>query len=181
MRTTTKKKLLLLLTSGLGLSLARTPKQYFRIIKETHRAYKEIDRRKLFRLISEFRHDRLVKCKNNPDGTISIVLTEDGQKKALRYNIDDIKIKTPSKWDKKWRLVIFDIPEKKKHAREVLRSKLKELGFHQFQKSCFIYPYECENEINFVVELFELRLCVTLIKAEKITNEAALKLKFKLS
>lgn len=181
MRTTTKKKLLLLLASGLGLSLARTPKQYFRIIKETHRAYKEIDRRKLFRLISEFRHDRLVKYKDNPDGTTSIVLTEDGQKKVLRYNIDDIKIKRPSRWDKRWRLVIFDIPEKKKHAREVLRSKLKELGFSQFQKSCFIHPYECENEINFVVELFELRPYVTLVKVEKITNEAALKLKFKLS
>ncbi len=181
MRTTTKKKLLLLLASGIGLSLARTPKQYFRIIKETHHAYKEIDRRKLFRLISEFRHDRLVKCKDNLDATTSIVLTEDGQKKALRYNIDDIKIKIPSRWDKKWRLVIFDIPEKKKPAREVLRNKLKELGFHQLQKSCFIHPYECENEINFVVELFELRPYITLIESKKITNEAALKLKFKLS
>ncbi len=180
MRTTIKKKLLLLLASGIGLSLARTPKQYLRIIKETHRAYKEIDRRKLFRLISEFRHDRLVKCKDNPDATTSIVLTEDGQKKALRYNIDDIKIKIPSRWDKKWRLVIFDIPEKKKPAREVLRNKLKELGFRQLQKSCFIYPYECENEINFVVELFELRPYITLIESKKITNEAALKLKFKL-
>lgn len=181
MRATTKKKLLLLLASGIGLSLARTPKQYFKIIKETHYAYKEVDRRKLFRLISEFRHDRLVRCEDNPDGTTTIVLTENGQKRALRYNIDDIKIKTPPRWDKKWRLVIFDIPEKKKHGREILRSKLKELGFHQFQKSCFIYPHECENEINFVVELFELRPYVTLLRVEKITNEAALKLKFKLS
>lgn len=181
MRTTTKKKLLLLLASGIGLSLARTPKQYFRVIKETHRAYKEIDRKKLFRLISEFRHDRLIKCEDNPDGTTTIVLTEDGHKKALRYNIDDIKIKTPKRWDKKWRLVVFDVPEKKKHAREVLRSKLKELGFHQLQKSCFIHPYECENEINFITELFELRPYITLVKIEKITNESALKLTFNLS
>ena len=56
--------------------------------------------------------------------------------------------------DGEWRIVIFDIPEKFKKAREALRMKLKELGFLELQKSVFIFPYECEDEINFIVEVF---------------------------
>ena len=178
MHTTTKKKLILLLASGVGLSLARTPKQYFRVIKETHRAFKTIDKRKLLRLVNEFKYERLIKCEDNSDGTTTIVLTEDGRKKALRYNIDELRIETPPRWDKKWRLVMFDIPEKKKNSREVLREKLKELGFYMLQKSCFINPYPCENEINFITELFEIRPHVTYLETSKITNEAQLKIEF---
>ena len=52
------------------------------------------------------------------------------------------------KWDKKWRLVIFDIP-KELHAQRVRFSeKLKTMGFFTLQKSVFIYPYDCYAEIS---------------------------------
>ncbi len=181
MRTSTKKKILLLLSAGLALSLTRSPQKYYKIIKTTHNAFKDLDRKYLIRLIKEFKYERLVDFKENRDGTIKIVLTEDGTKKVLKYNIDEIKIKLPKQWDKKWRLVIFDIPDKKKQRRELLRSKLKELGFMLYQKSVFVLPYECENEINFVTEFFQLRPYVRLVTATKITNEAELKLKFELA
>jgi DNA-binding transcriptional regulator PaaX len=43
------------------------------------------------------------------------------------------------KWDEKWRIVAFDIPEKFKTGRDALRRKLKEVGFHELQKKylCF--------------------------------------------
>jgi len=43
-------------------------------------------------------------------------------------------------WDKKWRLVVFDIPEKNRLARDALRKKLKELGFAPLQRSTWISP-----------------------------------------
>ncbi len=73
---------------------------------------------------------------------------------------------------------MFDIPEKKKNAREVFRRKLNELGFYQLQKSTFIHPYECEDEINFVIEMFELRPYVRIAEVIKISNEATIKLNF---
>ena len=51
----------------------------------------------------------------------------------------------------------FDIPEKLKRAREVLRDKLKDIGFIELQKSVFAHPFECEDEINFIVEVFQIR------------------------
>lgn len=178
MRASTKKKLLILLSSGLALGLARTPKNYYKIIKATHQAFQNFDKENLLRLLKEFRKDRLVEFRDLPDGTTKIVITEDGKKKTLRYEIDELKIDKPKHWDKKWRLVVFDIPDKKKNAREALRKKLKDLGFYQFQKSVFVFPYECEDEINFIVEIFEVRKHVRLATVIKITNESELKLHF---
>ncbi|MCH7763134.1 MAG: hypothetical protein IIB95_05255, partial [Candidatus Marinimicrobia bacterium] len=62
-----------------------------------------------------------------------------------------------------WRIVIFDIPEKRKKARDAINLKLKELGFHPIQKSTFIFPYECRNEIDFVAEHFFVRKYINYI------------------
>ncbi|MBI2454277.1 MAG: CRISPR-associated endonuclease Cas2 [Parcubacteria group bacterium] len=180
MRNSTKKKVLILLGAGLALGLTRSPQKYYKIIKATHGAFKDFNRKYLIQLIKEFKYERLIEFKENPDGTIKVVLTEDGVKKVLTFDIDKLQIKTPKKWDKKWRLVIFDIPDKKKKVREVFREKLKELGFRQYQESIYVIPYECENEIDFIVEFYQVRNFVRLVTATKITNEAELKLKFKL-
>ena len=115
------------------------------------------------------------------DGSVEVILTENGKKKALAYKIDEMKITEPARWDKKWRLVIFDIPEKKKRAREALREKLKELGFKELQKSVFVHPFESKDEVDFIVEFFAIRPYVRFLRSDFITNEADLKLRFKLS
>lgn len=171
---------MLLLLAGVVLWLSRSPKNYFRILKGISKEWKEIDRNKLVRIVREFYRDRIVDYRENKNGIVEIVLTKDGRQKALKYQIDEIKIKKLEKWDGKWRMVIFDIPEKKKKAREALRNKLRELGFRELQKSVFIFPYECEDEINFIVEVFEIRPCVRFMRVDSFTNEEQFKIKFKL-
>ena len=51
---------------------------------------------------------------------------------------DYLKIDKPKIWDKKWRIVVFDIPEKQRGARDSLRTYLKKLDFYELQKSIFI-------------------------------------------
>ena len=43
-------------------------------------------------------------------------LTEAGENKLRHWELEDYKFKRPHKWDKKWRVVILDIPEKKKKS-----------------------------------------------------------------
>gem|GEM_PF-332495 len=81
-------------------------------------------------------------------------LTREGQAILKKKHIDDITITRPSKWGGKWRVVIFDIPEKYKQARDALRGKLRHLGFHYLNLSVWLYPYECQNEINAIVEYY---------------------------
>lgn len=180
MRRDTKEKILLLLLSGLAMSLSRSPRGYYKILNSIPKQLKEIRIKRLYSIVREFYNDRLVDYKEDKNGIIKIVLTKEGQKKALRFKLDEMKIKKPAKWDGQWRIVIFDIPEKFKKAREALRIKLKELGFLELQKSVFIFPYECEDEINFIMEVFQIRSFVRLICAKSFTNEEQLKIKFNL-
>ena len=65
----------------------------------------------------------------NKNDKLRIILTNKGKNIAREYSLENYKhIKRPLVWDKKWRMVMFDIPEKRRAARNVLREKLKEIG-----------------------------------------------------
>lgn len=98
-------------------------------------------------------------------------LTEKGKQKALKYIFSDLKIKTPKTWDKKWRMVIFDIPEEKKSLREAVRLKLKQFGFLQLQKSVWVYPFDCQEIIYTLKYIYSLGKNVQYILAETIETE----------
>ncbi|OHA63741.1 MAG: hypothetical protein A3J30_01315 [Candidatus Wildermuthbacteria bacterium RIFCSPLOWO2_02_FULL_47_9c] len=107
---------------------------------------------------------------------IYISLTEEGKKKAGRFQINSLEIHKPKRWDGKWRIVLFDIENSKGIKREALRGKLKELGFCLYQKSVWIHPYKCDGEIKLLKEFFGLtedEIC--LIIAERIANEKVVK------
>lgn len=114
----------------------------------------------------------------NQNGEDYIRVTEKGKRRILRYNVDEMKIKKQKRWDGIWRIVIFDIPEKKKIARDVLRNKLKELGFVMLQKSSWIYPYPCKDEIDFISGYFGITPYILYFEAFKIPNITSLKTKF---
>ena len=126
----------------------------------------------------EFNQDKLIDWQENNDGTISVVLTEKGKQTASRFDPDNLSIPQPNHWDKKWRVIIYDIPDNKKAARDALRRKLYELSFKEWQKSVFIHPYPCDQQIDFVIEFFDVRPYVRRGLMTNITNEAEIKLHF---
>lgn len=136
--------------------------------------FKKIDRKYLSQLIQEFYQDRLVDMVDVSDEETRMVLTEKGKLHAVQFKIDDMKFQPPKYWDGKWRIVVFDIPEKIRLARNALRRKLKELGFYELQKSVMIFPFECKNEVDFIVEFFHVRPHVRYGHLSKVTNEAEL-------
>jgi len=111
----------------------------------------------------------------------SVVITKKGKERILKYSLEDMEIKKPVKWDGKWRLVMFDIPDYKRKASNVLRHKLESLGFIPYQKSIFIFPYDCRNEIDYIREIYEVGGNVKLIVAEEIDDTDYFKHKFHLN
>lgn len=176
----TKQKVLALLVTGVALGLTRSPRQYLKFAKALPKEWRAIDRRYLYRLLKEFRENRLVEYHEDNNGKVKVIITERGRLTTMRYDVDNIKIKRPNHWDGRWRIVFFDIPEKHRAARDSLREKLKELGFQEFQRSVFVQPYACWEEINFITEFFDVRPWVRLAEINKITNEPELLIKFKL-
>ncbi len=177
---TVAKKLLLLLQGGVALGLTRRPDVYFKIIKGISKEWDDINRRSRHNAVKRLYQSRLIDYKENADGAVALTLTESGKNKVLRYNLDNIKIRKPPKWDNYWRMVLFDIPENKKNGRDALAAKLKNLGFHPLQKSAFIYPYECKNEIDFIVEVLDLEPYVRHLLVKKTDIDPDLKNHFQL-
>ena len=114
------------------------------------------------------------------NGQQILTLSENGKKKLLEFNLDHMAIKKPKRWDGYWRIVIFDVPEKRKQGREALRGKLKQLGFYQLQKSCFVHPFDCKSEIDFISEIFEVSPYINFIIAKEIEGEKSLQRFFRL-
>jgi len=166
---------------GLTLSLSRNPRQYFRTLKAIGKGYAEIERQALKNAITDLYKSKILEQKENTDGSLTIVLTENGKRKALTYQIDEMKIKKAQKWDKRWRIVLFDIPEKKKKIREAIRHHLKNLDFFEYQKSVFVQPYDCKNEIEYIIEFYNIRKYVRFIIADSLDNELHLINHFKLN
>ncbi len=176
----TTKKFLLVFFGGLALGLSPSPRQFFRTAKAIAHDWQVIKKDELNLAIRSLYKSRLIEEREEKDGKITLIISEAGKKKALSYCLEEMVIKKPEKWDKKWRLVIFDIPEKKRKVRDALRTKLQELGFFELQKSVFVHPFDCKEEIDFIVEFFELRSFVRFAIVENIDNDLHLKKLFNL-
>ncbi|MFY9493336.1 MAG: hypothetical protein WAP55_02585 [Minisyncoccia bacterium] len=170
-----QQKVILLISAGVGLSLAKSPKQYFRVLKEVGWEWQKINKHSLEKAVRSLYRSRLIRESENPDGSLTMVLTDKGKDKIITFNIDNIKIKKPKVWDKKWRMVVFDIPEKKRAARDALRETLKRVGFYEYQKSVLVYPYPCQDELDYLIEYYNIRPYVRIVTAVELDNELHLK------
>ncbi len=176
-----QQKIVLLISAGIGLSLVRSSSKYFKIFKETKEEWNKINKQSLERAIAALYRSKLICEQENPDGSLTMILTDKGKEKLVSFNIDNMEIKKPKIWDKKWRIVLFDIPEKHKSAREVLRETLKRLGFYKYQESVLVYPYPCQDEIDYVIEYFNIRPYVRIITSSDLDNEIHLRKIFSLA
>ncbi|MBI2450982.1 MAG: hypothetical protein HYV52_01420 [Parcubacteria group bacterium] len=174
------RKIIILLGTGVALSLTRRPDSYFRILKSAIKEWQKINYRSLRESIHRLYRSKLINYQENKDGTVSLVLNREGKKEFLRYNLKTMRIKKPPHWDKLWRVVIFDIPERLRRERNALTFQLKQLGFYPLQKSVFIYPYECKNEIDFVIEFFNLRAYARFLIVKETDIDLDLKNRFHL-
>ena len=99
----------------------------------------------------------------------------------IKYSIQSLlELKQKSKWQGKWFLVIFDVPEVQRNKRRYLRDFLKEIGFYQYQQSVYVFPFECEKEVILIKKIIEGGKYLSYIVADKIEYENKLKTYFHL-
>jgi DNA-binding transcriptional regulator PaaX len=165
--------------SGVIYIAATSPYFILNILKK-FKKFRKYPRQKVYDAFYTLRKQGYIDIRKE-NHQIYISLTEKGKEKAGWMQIDALKIKKPKKWDKKWRIVIFDISQLKKTYREAFRGKLKELGLVPLQKSVWIHPYNCEDEIALLKNFFGLTdKEVRVIVAQKIGNTKRLLKQFKL-
>lgn len=185
---TSKLLISTLLISGAVIVVGATPQGSRAVWKLLKHQLRKIKYKRLQRLREEQWKNSFYYLKRNnllkieyKGKQMYVSLTEEGKKLARKCKIDDLEIKKPKKWDKKWHLLFFDIEEKDRSKREALRGKIKELGLFKLQKSIWIHPYDFSPEIAELEKFFQFRENeLMVIVAEKVPSEKLLKDYFKL-
>ncbi len=110
-----------------------------------------------------------------------IELTEKGMKIAEELaEREEVRPKVQKKWDQKWRIIMFDIWERRRKVRDELREILKEIGFVKVQNSAWAYPYPCEKLLVFLRTHLKLGPSILYIVADEIEHDEKLRKHFNL-
>lgn len=128
--------------------------------------WKNANRSNLGQIIKRLERQDLISIEGNNNQT-KILITEKGKQRLFQYDYENLEVKN-KRIDRKWRVVIFDIPENKKRNRDAFRKKLIELGFIRLQDSVFASPYNCKDEIDFLCHFLLISDFVTLLVVDRI-------------
>lgn len=120
------------------------------------------------RILRYLRQQKLISLHEQPRGRYKLRLTKTGQLRAHKISLLELSIPRPQKWDRKWRVIFFDIPETQRQDRNRFVLKLKDLGFYQLQRSIWVHPYPCHIEIAYLTKAYGLGSFVSLAEISKI-------------
>ncbi len=132
----------------------------------------KIKKKKVRRVLENLEKKQILYIEEKKDN-VYVYLKDKNHPKIVEYSIKsllDLKMKK-EKWDGKWFMVFFDVPEIQRIKRDYLRKFLKKIGFYQYQESVYIFPYECEKEVNLIKKIVEGAKYMKYIIAEKIEDE----------
>jgi len=117
-----------------------------------------------------------VEKKETPEGFV-IKITDKGRIQTLKFKLAEMK---PPKvrWDGKWRVIIFDIPEKNRMVRTEVRQILSEAGFQRLQDSVWVFPYDCEDFIGLMKMDLEIGKNLLYMIVDQIENDRHLRMDF---
>ncbi len=117
--------------------------------------------------------------KIDKNGDVTLELTKKGKwESLLRSNSFDSK---KERWDKIWRVVIFDVPEHKVKIRNELRRAMVMYGFKQLQKSVWVYPFGCDDFVMLIKRHLGISSDVLYMKVMYIENDKYLRKEFNIT
>lgn len=87
-------------------------------------------------------------------------------------------IKKPSRWDGRWRVLAFDVPEYRKGIRDKIRRTLIHIGFVRLQDSVWAYPYDCEDLILLLKADFKIGKDVLYMIVDELEGDGRLRREF---
>lgn len=98
------------------------------------------------------------------DNKLIFRLTDKGKDKAILANL----LIEDKKWDGKYRIVIFDIPEKRRVTRDILRAKLKGWGFIPWQQSVWVTKKNCTIPLRTFIKQVGIKDWVRVIESDNV-------------
>lgn len=172
------KLLKVLAVSGAVAIAATSPYFGLNLIRGIEKELRRRKWRQFYNTLHQLKKQKRIDIFQNNDGSYKVTLTSLGNNIVCRYDLDNLTIPRPEKWDGQWRFFSFDIPAYKKEARFALLSKLKELGFVLVQRSLWAYPFECQKELMIIARAFGVESHVLYLSTHYTSGEAWIKKRF---
>src|SRR3989338_640926 len=148
--------------------------------RSTRQFYKLARERAAYRHRRKIAIQRLIELEYMRPIGEKLSITHDGKNALGQIALDTFKLLKTSAWDYKWRIAIFDIPEKYAPLRNKVRNILKTAGFVQLQQSVWVFPHECEDLVRLIKEESRLSNYILYGVLERIEDEDRLKKLFRL-
>ena len=138
---------------------------------------KDIDSKKVSAAVYELtRHGYITRSNSTKNAQIS--MTEKGYQKLQTNSLKNLNF-NPKKWDKRWRIVMYDIPESERSKRDALRGHLQTAGFQQMHSGVWVHPGRCDDYVERLKQALRLKAGqLTLVVATKITDSSHLHKQF---
>lgn len=95
-------------------------------------------------------------------------LTRKGKDRLWKYDMKTLVIQKKQRWDKRWRVVLFDIPERRRKDRDLFRKDLTSLGFYALQRSVFLHPYPCQKEVLLLCKKYRISRYICFCEIEQL-------------
>lgn len=180
-RNALKNALLISIALVPALTVAMAAPKVFSVIKDEHLDYvfPKDPKTRLRENISRLKKKGFITFEN-VGGKKYLRLTPAGQKELRRIERKETTLHIPRRWDRKWRMVIFDIPETRKSQRNHIRTLVRGLGFYCLQDSVWVYPYDCEEVIALLKTDLKIGKELLYLIADAIEYDRPLRIHFKL-
>ncbi|OGG05046.1 hypothetical protein A2Z33_07230 [Candidatus Gottesmanbacteria bacterium RBG_16_52_11] len=104
------------------------------------------------------------------DGREVLKISATGRTKVLYNALESLGL-TSKKWDGFWRIVMYDIENSRKKEQYLIRRLFRKLGMYPLQKSVYLFPFQCFDEIEYIRSLYGLTGKVIYIVAKTIEND----------
>lgn len=110
--------------------------------------------------------------------TVCYELTAKGRQFITRFELREQQIPRPEKWDGRYRMIIFDISEKRRHIRNDIRNWLRTLGFVKLQQSVWVFPYPCRKIVALLKTEYKVEKDVLYVTAAIVEHDEWLREEF---
>jgi len=110
-----------------------------------------------------------------------LTITEKGSRELRLLDSGMYQLKKQKRWDGRWRVLIFDIPEKRKSIRFKLRHTLREVGFVRLQDSVWLYPYACDDFVALLKSDFKTGKDLLYMIVDSLEGDAPFRKHFNLN
>lgn len=109
-----------------------------------------------------------------------LYVTPKGERKLRQLERRDYVLQKPRRWDGKWRMLVFDIPNHRKGLRDKVRRTLVAIGFVHLQHSVWVYPYPCDDLIALLKSDFKIGKDILYVIVDSIEYNKRLLKRFRL-